>query len=211
MYFQRECGLALSKVLKHGATRWLSLQTCVIRLLEQWEPLKRYFEEEMSCSKKSSSHDRLKRINRFFQDSTAKLYSLFLSEVLPVFTKQNLLLQTNSPQLHRLHSILHEAFTDLFTRYVKPRAITKCSSIYELDHANRDNQLSRSDLIIGQKTRKYLEELKENEKITSHQETDFFYGNFVFYYYFYFIECAHLFYFIRHIDRLLTLAYIEWG
>ena len=188
-HFQRECGVALSKILKHGSTRWLSLQTCVIRLLDQWEPLKRYFGEEVSCTKQP--HDRLRRINRFFQDNMSKLYCLFLSEVLPVFTTQNLLLQTNSPQLHRLHSILHEAFTDLFTRYVKPRAVAKCSSIYELDHANRDNQLNRNDLIIGQNTRTYLQELKE-DKISSSQEADFFSGNFIFFFFFMFLLNVHI-------------------
>ncbi|GFN82609.1 hypothetical protein PoB_000911500 [Plakobranchus ocellatus] len=44
--FQAEAGTNLHAILKHGPTQWLSLNNCVIRLLEQWEPLKAYFAAE---------------------------------------------------------------------------------------------------------------------------------------------------------------------
>ena len=35
--FQLETGCAVKRILKHGPTRWLSMLTCINRLLEQWE------------------------------------------------------------------------------------------------------------------------------------------------------------------------------
>ena len=40
--FQVACGTKLHKIIKHGSTRWLSLQNCIDRLIEQWEPLQTF-------------------------------------------------------------------------------------------------------------------------------------------------------------------------
>lgn len=44
--FQRKAGVPEHKILKHVPTRWLSLGHCIERLLEQWDALLAYFEEE---------------------------------------------------------------------------------------------------------------------------------------------------------------------
>jgi hypothetical protein len=40
-----------SKIIKHVHTRWLSLQKCLTRVLDQWEPLLLFFREESKGSK----------------------------------------------------------------------------------------------------------------------------------------------------------------
>ena len=40
---QKLCDAPTHKILKHGATRWLSLGQCLDRLIEQWEPLRLFF------------------------------------------------------------------------------------------------------------------------------------------------------------------------
>ncbi|XP_071507007.1 uncharacterized protein [Diadema antillarum] len=44
---QELCDAPTHKILKHVATRWLSLGQCIDRLIEQWEPLRLFFKEEV--------------------------------------------------------------------------------------------------------------------------------------------------------------------
>eukprot|EP00057_Strongylocentrotus_purpuratus_P026387 XP_011680861.1 PREDICTED: uncharacterized protein LOC105446133 [Strongylocentrotus purpuratus] len=44
---QELCDAPTHKILKHGATRWLSLGQCLDRLIEQWEPLRLFFKKEV--------------------------------------------------------------------------------------------------------------------------------------------------------------------
>ena len=48
--FQELCGTGTRKILKHCSTRWLSLSACVNRLIEQWEPVAKYFSSEVQSS-----------------------------------------------------------------------------------------------------------------------------------------------------------------
>lgn len=52
--FQQLCDVSVHKILKHVSTRWLSLGVCLDRLIEQWEPLRNYFEGEYQKKKVSS-------------------------------------------------------------------------------------------------------------------------------------------------------------
>ena len=49
--FQQLCYVSLHKILKHVSTRWLSLGLCLNRLLEQWEPLRKYFADKYQKKK----------------------------------------------------------------------------------------------------------------------------------------------------------------
>ncbi|XP_063743299.1 uncharacterized protein LOC134866984 [Eleginops maclovinus] len=46
--FQDLCGVEMRKIVKHVSTRWLSLDKCIARLLQQWPALLQYFESEQS-------------------------------------------------------------------------------------------------------------------------------------------------------------------
>ena len=43
---QTKAGVPMHKILKHVSTRWLSLGHCLERLLEQWDALLPFFQEE---------------------------------------------------------------------------------------------------------------------------------------------------------------------
>lgn len=175
--FQRKCGTELHAIIKHGPTRWLSLHSCVDRLLEQWEPLKEYFKEEKdnisSRDQDSSKQARLMRINRFFDCPSSKLYALFLQENLPIFTTPNLQLQTESPQIHRLMARLDDLLTDIVVRFVKPEAVAAASNLFKIKFDDKNVQHRRKDLIIGDKTRKLFQQLVQDPAFTTKQEDDF--------------------------------------
>ena len=62
--FQELCGTGTRKILKHCSTRWLSLSACVNRLIEQWEPLAKYFRSEVQSSVSSIMKSVSKRISK---------------------------------------------------------------------------------------------------------------------------------------------------
>lgn len=172
--FQQQCGTSLHAIIKHGATRWLSLQSCVERLIEQWEPLQEFFKADLNAlsskEKDTSKHARLVRVNKFFGNPGSKLYCLFLMENLSVFTSANLMLQKESPQIHRLMGRLDELVTDLIVRFIRSSAIHNSKSIFEVDFNDKKNQLTRKDLVLGSATREYFQLLQKDPSFTSHQE-----------------------------------------
>lgn len=184
MAFQKECGVKLNKILKHGATRWLSLEACINRLIEQSQPLQSFFQTEFDAltdnQKKSQKSDRLRRITKFLNDDVSKLYCFFLQDIMPVFNHCNLALQRDAPQIHQLQIRFHELFTDLLIRFVKTSAISKCSNIFSIEHSDKKNQVCRSELKIGSKARELLTQLKKDEKISIHDEDGFVTGMFTF-------------------------------
>ena len=52
--FQELCNTETRKILKHVCTRWLSVGICLKRVLDQWELLTLFFEQQNEQSKKSS-------------------------------------------------------------------------------------------------------------------------------------------------------------
>ena len=49
------CDTDVRKILKLASTRWLSLGQCVNRLLQQWDPLTGFFENEVDTGKKKKT------------------------------------------------------------------------------------------------------------------------------------------------------------
>ena len=53
--FQNMCDTDTERILKHVCTRWLSMGACLNRLINQWLPLKKYFESKMTDKDKNES------------------------------------------------------------------------------------------------------------------------------------------------------------
>ena len=63
------CDTDVRKILKLASTRWLSLGQCVNRLLQQWDPLTGFFENEVDTGKKKK-----KKNLRFLQAAHAFIW-----------------------------------------------------------------------------------------------------------------------------------------
>ena len=88
------------KILKPSQTRWLSLHSCVSRVLEQWDALILYFQAV-------SQQDHLlvsERINSMLQNLIWKLYFHFLNFVVPKFTDLNTMFQCSTASIHCVYS-----------------------------------------------------------------------------------------------------------
>ena len=166
-------------ILKHVATRWLSVRKCVGRLLENWDALKSFIEEEVqsvgsgsgtsasaasasTCiSPAPSSQARLRRLEDLFRSRTNRLHCLFLFKALEPFDILNQQLQNESPQIHILHRVLLRFLRQYLTKFVKPSAMVgKCA----LDVEFSKSYLLKDDkeLFIGEDANTYIEDKEHN-------------------------------------------------
>nr|XP_027233033.1 uncharacterized protein LOC113824486 [Penaeus vannamei] len=94
--YQVFCGVKPHKILHPCATRWLSIAQAVERLLEQWQPLKLYF-NGIRLDEKLSSID---RICEAMDNQAIYCYLKILNYMLPHLNRVNLVFQAKGPTLH---------------------------------------------------------------------------------------------------------------
>ncbi|XP_060556756.1 uncharacterized protein LOC132717332 [Ruditapes philippinarum] len=80
------------KLVRHCSTRWLSLQTCVDRYLQQWPALEAYFTSHDDAEKRGS---RVFRVVECLQDPLLALIFRFLSFILVPLNDFNTTFQVN--------------------------------------------------------------------------------------------------------------------
>lgn len=93
--FQHFTNTEPHKLLKLSQTRWLSLEQCVLRLLEQWPALTSYFNSIPENAKVRSIKAGLTPIN--------KAYFLLTQHGLKEINKLNILFQSEKPLVHVVH------------------------------------------------------------------------------------------------------------
>lgn len=75
-YFKDFEDLEYSSVIKHCATRWLSMTACITRLLDHYEPLKLYFMDN------AEKRGKVKTIRQLLTSKSTKFYLMFLKAIL---------------------------------------------------------------------------------------------------------------------------------
>ena len=93
--FQHFVDVAPHTLLAASQTRWLSLQMCVSRTVEQWKALKSYFlsaEDDITAD----------TIGEELSSDLNYAYFLFLDTVFPLFARFNVLFQAERPVIHML-------------------------------------------------------------------------------------------------------------
>ena len=123
------------------------------------------------CS--SYKHEKVCRIYELMIDPATKLYCFFLEATIPVFNTMNLLLQRDEPCIHILHDTCVQLLTDLYVRFVRADAIMK-AAVFKVNYKEKKTQKHRETLVIGCKTRDFLNDCKEEQKMNSDQRQVFF-------------------------------------
>ena len=146
------------KILKKVDSRWLSLEACVNRIIEQYAPLISYFDslERMPADRGA----KMKAIREQLKRPITKAYLLFLSNVLSNVSKLNLLFQSSSPNTHCLLMEMQQLLLRLLNKFVIPHAIHSASGINDVD-ISIANQRQDNDLMIGTSAREYLRESED--------------------------------------------------
>lgn len=147
------------------------------RLLENWDPLKEFFYEEVTALKKKSSSSsyaicKAKAILDFVRSPTNRLYCLFLRHTLKVFDPYLTTYQAEAPLVHKLRRGMATLLRNLFSRFVKPSALLY-KSTREVDYKTSYNLKGDGEVDIGEAARDFLEE-KDEHHLKDERITEFF-------------------------------------
>ncbi|KAK2715917.1 hypothetical protein QYM36_010478 [Artemia franciscana] len=107
------------RLLKVCDVRWLSLESVVMRILEQWRALKVYFYEEFKAIKSASAEKVLKMMENVY----TKLYLQFLGFILPQVNKLNILFQAEGVRLHCLCNEVSTVFGTILRNLLRPEIV----------------------------------------------------------------------------------------
>ena len=162
---QHFCGMKPHKLLCQCQTRWLSLHSCVSRVIEQWDALILFFQAV-------AGYDRLlisQKILSLLQNPTWKLYFHFLKFVLPQFTELNLMFQSSKSSVHCLHNGVSAVYQELISCYLL-EAYWRSVSLKDVDRASQVNFQPLPRMYMGAKIELCLmqEEYKQRPSDLQH-------------------------------------------
>ena len=160
------------KILKKVDTRWLSLEACVNRIIEQYAPLVSYFDSLESSKMPAERGAKMKAIREQLKKPITKAYLLFLSNILSFISKFNLLFQSSSPNIHCLLKEMQQLLLRLVNKFIVPHAVQSASNITHVD-ISIASQRQDDDLSIGTSLREYLRE-SEDELLGTTDLTNFY-------------------------------------
>lgn len=158
---QEDLALEEHVFVRHVQTRWLSLLPAVIRILEQWDRLKKFF----SKLDKNEGH-RTKEIYSTLISDEARVQFTFLKEIKPLFDEFLLVFQTEGPVIHSLYASLVLLTKKLLRRFMKDSYVHGKTGT---DLAGEDMQKSIADvkchikdddIELGEDTRQIIKSLK---------------------------------------------------
>lgn len=132
--FQEFVSVKPHKLLHPSQTRWLSLQSVVKRLLEQFPALKLFFTSAVLEDRLLAAESILLKLN----NPVTQLYLEFLDFVLPLFNDLNCEMQSQQPKLYLLHKRISTVFHSLVENYLKDSYLksTSLSSVRVRDPVN---------------------------------------------------------------------------
>lgn len=144
------------KILRVAGTRWLSLQRCVERVLENWEVLKGYFRVAVVDDKLKSAEVILKEL----ENLCTKAYLIFLKYVLNYFNSINALFQSKKPLVHELYSESKKLFFKLGQNFIKPDKLT-----LSVNTRCPHNYLPIEEIYLGNECNEVLLEISDSSAV----------------------------------------------
>ena len=156
--FQKFVELEPHKILAPGQTRWLSLEACVTRLLEQWGALKLYF-NELSFSDPTHVND---SIVQAFRNEFTIAYLEFLEHNLSRFNSFNRQFQSESPNFFNVKKEVHKLLKNIASDVLKPTYVRSCA-IEKLHPSSPDfsvNLNKNERIYMGVKATETVDKLK---------------------------------------------------
>ena len=153
--------------LRHVPSRWLTLGPVVDRLIEQWEPLQKYFTDLANKDPKNApTSSTFKRSCARLQNKQTLVELHFLQSVMPLYHSFLELFQTEALLVHVLYEELCRLVYMMMGRYVKASVYQNKTGqdLKEVKHGELQNQLSDKEMIIGDSTRQVLGNLDSGKQ-----------------------------------------------
>lgn len=187
------------KLLQPSQTRWLSLHSCVKRVLEQFNALKLYFQGELLIDQKAN------QIFEKISNPCTELYLQFLDFVLPILTTLNILFQSQSPQIHLAYDRMAASYKSILECYLKPEYIQNVD-ISLVQYRNPSHFLTHNEIYLGGSCTLAL---SDGNKFPTSAKNEFITNCLNFY-----VECTSQIYKrfpfnSAHMQLLKTLSFIE--
>ena len=142
--FQEFYKVEIHKILSPATTRWLSLEACVNRTLEQYQVLGEYFKMEVFEDPSKITEEILTSLDNSF----TKIYLEFMSYVLNLFCDFNRLFQSEKPVLHQLKPEVHKLIKTIASNYMN-FSYCKNTDAYKIEHANSRFFLPLDKIYLG--------------------------------------------------------------
>lgn len=150
--FQEFFNVERNKLLKLSNTRWLILQKCVVRILENWDVLKNYFILATVEDKLKSAEVILSQLN----DNVIKAYFLFLKYVLDFLNNFNALFQSRKILVHKLFESSQKLIYQLAKNFM---TVNSLKYINNLDIDDEQSVLNLEQIHVGPECENLLESL----------------------------------------------------
>ncbi|XP_059367570.1 uncharacterized protein LOC132106005 [Carassius carassius] len=123
--------------------RWLSLLSCIQRVLNQWDALQAYFNSHEEVERSVKVRD----LASHLRDPIVKTYFLFLSAALKPLSEFNIAFQSEGVQIHRLEEEMCRLIKRILSYLIPARAIMGVP-LREVEYGE-GHQLADEDLFIG--------------------------------------------------------------
>ena len=133
-------------MLSFGQTRWLSLEQCVSRMLEQWDALTLYFSSIVT--EKRDPLYVTDSILENLKNPFIKAQMEFLQVPLHRTNEFITLFQSDQPLLHALHEKVCQLLKELMSDFVKLDVIRNCD-VLTLNARSKLVQVSTVDVYVG--------------------------------------------------------------
>lgn len=131
------------KILKLADTRWLALHQCVVRLLECWSSLIKYFQLAVVEDHLKSAENILDNLN----NSIVKGYFLFLKYSLEYFNSFNAMFQTRKIIIHEMYGHSICLLKTLCQNFLKPKLLT--DDLFLIAFDDPTNLLPLDEIYVG--------------------------------------------------------------
>ena len=155
--FQQFFNVEPHQLLSPGQTRWLLLEACVNRILEQYIALQHYF---VLVTNEDPTHSN-ERILKSLDNKFNLAYLEFLSHQLERFNNFNRLFQGERPLLHCLKDEVEGLIRSIASDFMKIPFV-KAASPKKIDPTKVENQLPLKEIYLGVAATATLHEIKEN-------------------------------------------------
>ncbi|XP_058839742.1 uncharacterized protein LOC131695289 [Topomyia yanbarensis] len=168
-----QCLLELQplKMLHPSATRWLSLEAVVLRMVNRYDVLLIYFNFIDDRADKST-REKQAAIRKVLVNPLTKTYLLFLSYILPAINKLNRLFQSETPELCRLHTEVSQLYRSILDNFLNADYMLSCKDPGKVIFEQR-NYKELDALYIGTAAKSHLEGIKSNNLIQRNDVTQF--------------------------------------
>ncbi|XP_061738203.1 uncharacterized protein LOC133539903 [Nerophis ophidion] len=141
------------KLLRYCATSWLSLLTCINRVLNQWDALQAYFASHQDVEKPG----KVKTLAEHLTSKKTKFFFLFLSQALKPLAEFNVMFQAEGVMVHRLHREMTSLVRRIMGRFL-PASLIADVPLKDVKFKDASLQLRDSELFLGAAAQSLLED-----------------------------------------------------